>query len=113
MKLRKEDKVMVIAGRDKGKTGSITRVLPQTGQVVVEGVNIVKRHTKPSQKQPRGGILEITKPIDASKVMALDPQSGKPARIGYEIKPDGTKERILKVSPNREKSETRRGKAEP
>ena len=104
MKLRKEDKIIVIAGKDKGKTGAVTRVLPQTGQIVVEGINLVKRHTKPSQKQPRGGILEITKPIDVSKVMVLDPHSGKPARIGYEIKPDGSKERIFKVSPNHEKA---------
>ena len=104
MKLRKEDKVIVITGKYKGKTGAVTRVLPQTNQVVVEGVNLVKRHTKPSQKQPRGGILEITKPIAASKVMALDPHSGKPARIGYEVKPDGSKERIFKVSPNHDKA---------
>ena len=98
MKLRKEDKVVVIQGRDKGKTGTVKAILPATGQVVVENINVVKRHTKPSKKIPRGGILEITKPIDASKVMALDPGSGKPARIGFEIKPDGTKERIFKVS---------------
>jgi large subunit ribosomal protein L24 len=104
MKLRREDKVIVIAGKDKGKTGAVTRVLPQTNQVVVEGVNLVKRHTKPSQKQPRGGILEITKPIDVSKVMVLDPHSGKPARVGFQTKADGSKERIFKVSPNHEKA---------
>ncbi len=100
MKLRKLDKVIVITGRDKGKTGTVTAVLPAENKVVVEGINIVKRHTKPSQKQPRGGILDITKPIGASKVMVIDPASGKPARISYEIKPDGTKERIYKVSAN-------------
>jgi large subunit ribosomal protein L24 len=73
MKLRKEDKVIVLRGRDKGKTGVVLRVIPKENQIVVENVNVVKRHTKPSQKQPRGGILEITKPIDASKVMVLDP----------------------------------------
>ena len=104
MKLKRDDKVVVITGRDKGKTGKITAVLPRENKVVVENVNVVKRHTKPSQKQPRGGILEVTKPIDASKVMVLDPQSGKPARIGYEIKPDGSKERTFKVSPNHEKA---------
>jgi large subunit ribosomal protein L24 len=104
MKLRKEDKVIVLRGRDKGKTGVILRVIPKENQVVVENVNVAKRHTKPSQKQPRGGILEITKPIDASKVMVLDPQTGKPARIGYEIKPDGSKERVFKVSPNHDKA---------
>lgn len=100
MKLKRNDKVTVILGRDKGKTGTVMAVLPRENKVVVEGVNIVKRHTKPSAKVPRGGILEITKPINAAKVMALDPATGKPARIGYEIKSDGTKERIFKVSRN-------------
>ncbi|HEY2004755.1 MAG TPA: 50S ribosomal protein L24 [Candidatus Saccharimonadia bacterium] len=105
MKLRRDDKVVVITGRDKGKTGTILAVLPQENKVVVENINVVKRHTKPSQKQPRGGILEITKPIDISKVMVLDPHSGKPARVGYEIKPDGSKERVFKVSANHDKAE--------
>ena len=78
MKLKRDDKVTVILGRDKGKTGTILAVIPKLNKVVVENINVVKRHTKPSQKQPRGGILDITKPIDASKVMVLDPSSGKP-----------------------------------
>jgi large subunit ribosomal protein L24 len=102
MKLKRQDKVIVIQGRDKGKTGAIVAVLPRENQVVVENINVVKRHTKPSKKQPRGGILEIAKPIDVSKLMVLDPVSGKPARIGYQIKPDGSKERTFKVSPNHE-----------
>lgn len=102
MKLRREDKVIVITGKDRGKTGTVQAVLPRENKVVVEGVNVIKRHTKPSQKQPRGGILEIVKPIDVSKVMVLDPASGKPARIGYQVKPDGSKERIFKVSANHE-----------
>lgn len=103
MKLKRDDKVMVLRGRDKGKTGTVLAILPATNQVVVENIGVVKRHTKPSQKNPRGGILEIAKPIDASKVMALDPVSGKPARIGYEIKPDGTKERVFKPGRRAEK----------
>lgn len=105
MKLKKQDKVIVITGRDKGKTGVITAVLPAENMVVVENINVVKRHTKPSNKQPRGGILDVTKPIAASKVMILDPSSGKPARIRYEIKPDGSKERVFKVSPNHDKAQ--------
>jgi large subunit ribosomal protein L24 len=93
MKLRKGDEVIVLAGRDKGKKGSIGRVLPATSQVVVEGVNIAKRHTKPSDKNPRGGILEITKPMAASKVAYVCPSCKKPTRIGYVIKGDN-KERI-------------------
>jgi large subunit ribosomal protein L24 len=102
MKLRKDDQVVVILGRDKGKTGKITRVMPADNMVVVENINIIKRHTKPSNKQPRGGILEITKPIHVSKVMVIDPGSGRPARISYDIKQDGSKERIFKVSRNAE-----------
>ena len=112
MKLRKDDKVIVIIGRDKGKTGKVTAVLPKTAHVVVENINVIKRHTKPSQKQPRGGILEITKPIHASKVMVLDPDTGKPARIAYEIKPDGSKERRFKVSANHEKAAKKSEKKE-
>lgn len=111
MKLRRDDKVMVITGRDKGKTGTVLAVLPKENKVVVENINVAKRHTKPSNKQPRGGILEVTKPIDASKVMVLDPQSGKPARIGYEIKADGSKERVFKVSANHEKAAKKAEKA--
>jgi large subunit ribosomal protein L24 len=98
MRLRKGDNVVVVTGKDKGKSGEITAILPKAGKVVVTGVNVVKRHTKPSSKQPQGGILELTKPIDASKVMAVDPQTGVPGRIGYRINPDGSKERIFKTS---------------
>ncbi len=98
MKIIKKDKVIVIAGRDKGKTGEVLAVMPAKSQLIVEGVNIAKRHTKPSQSQPKGGIVEITKPISASKVMVIDPVTGKPARIGYKLGAKGKKERIFKVS---------------
>jgi large subunit ribosomal protein L24 len=111
MKLHKGDKVIVITGKDKGKTGTVQSVLPKTGQVLVENINIVKRHTKPSTKSPRGGILEVTKPINVSKVMAVDPTTGHPARIGYAVKPDGSKERVFKVSPNHDKHEKKAPKA--
>lgn len=99
LKLQVKDKVMVIRGRDKGKKGEVLAVLPKLNQVIVEGVNSVKRHTKPNAKTPRGGIVETVKPIDASKVMALDPSSGRPARIGYKLDQKGNKERVFKVSP--------------
>ena len=98
MKLLRKDKVMVISGKYNGKKGEIIAVLPKTNQVVIEGINIAKRHTKPTQSNPKGGIIEITKPINASKVMILDPASGKPARVGYKIAANGKKERIYKVS---------------
>ncbi len=101
MKLRKDDEVMVITGKYKGQTGKILSVFPALNKVLVENINVVKRHTKPSTKNPRGGILPITKPVDISKVMVLDPATGQPARIGYKVTSDGTKERIFKVSPNR------------
>ncbi len=104
MKLHKDDKVIVLAGKDKGKTGKIVAVLPKTGQIVVEGINVAKRHTKPSTKVPRGGILDITRPMSAGKVMVLDPVSGKPARIGYKLTKDGKKERIFKLSAPAQKN---------
>ena len=83
MDLVKGDKVIVIAGRDKGKTGTIQKVIPEQNRVVVEGVNLRKKTNKPSQKNPDGGIVEIYAPIDASNVMLLDPKTKKPTRIGH------------------------------
>ena len=94
MKLKLKDNVMVLAGRDKGKTGEITRVLPATDRVVVEGVNLVKRHTKPSNKQPRGGILEVNRPMPAAKVALVCPSCKKPTRIGYSL--GKTKQRVCR-----------------
>jgi large subunit ribosomal protein L24 len=113
MKLKRDDKVIVILGKYKGQTGKVLAVLPAENKVLVENINVVKRHTKPSAKLPRGGILDVTKPIDASKVMVIDPASGKPARIGYQIKPDGSKERVFKVSPNHEKAAKKSETAKP
>lgn len=96
MKLRRDDMVVVITGRDKGKTGKILTVVPKENKVVVEGINVVKKHTKPSQKNPKGGILDVVKAIDVSKLMVIDPKSGKPARIGYNVTAKG-KERVFKV----------------
>jgi large subunit ribosomal protein L24 len=95
MKLRKGDKVRMRAGRDLGKTGEVTRTLPRTEQVLVEGLNIVKRHTKPSSKQPKGGILELTKPIAVGKVALICPSCKQPTRVGYQINKDH-KERICR-----------------
>lgn len=98
MKIRRDDQVMVITGKDRGKTGKVTQVIPKMNAVIVDGLNVVKRHTKPSNKIPQGGILEVNKPIDVSKVMVLDPTSGKPARIGYRLTKEGVKERVFKDS---------------
>ena len=97
MNLVKGDKVIVIAGRDKGKTGTIQKVIPEQNKVVVENVNLRKKTNKPSQKNPDGGIVEIYAPIDASNVMLVDPKTKQPTRIGHkEVK--GKKVRYAKKS---------------
>ncbi|MEI7818877.1 MAG: 50S ribosomal protein L24 [bacterium] len=98
MKIRLKDKVLIISGRDKGKTGEIIAVLPRESKVVVEGINISKKHRKPTTQDPKGGIVEIIKPIDASKVMIIDPKTNKPARASWTLTKDGKKERVLKVA---------------
>lgn len=98
LKIQLKDKVLVTTGRDKGKTGEVIGILPKERKVVIAGVNTVKRHQKPTTQNPRGGIVELTKPIDMSKVQVLDPKTGKPARVSFEKKADGSKERIFKVS---------------
>ncbi|HEU5004680.1 MAG TPA: 50S ribosomal protein L24 [Candidatus Saccharimonadales bacterium] len=98
MRLKKGDTVMVRSGKYKGKTGKITAVHPRENKVTVEGINVVKRHRKPTQLRPQGGIFEITKPIDVSKVGVLDSVAKKPSRIGFKIDKDGKKVRVLKTS---------------
>jgi large subunit ribosomal protein L24 len=93
-RLRKGDLVVVISGEDKGKQGKISRVLPERDAVVIEGVNRVKRHVKSQPERP-GGIIEIDAPIAASKVMPVDPQTGKPTRVKYQVV-DGKKSRVAK-----------------
>lgn len=93
-RLRKGDVVVVISGDDKGKQGKIVRVLPERNAVVVEGVNRVKRHVKSMPERP-GGIMEVDAPIAASKVMPVDPQTGKPTRVKFQMV-DGKKTRIAK-----------------
>lgn len=85
MKIRKNDMVMVIAGNDRGKTGKVLKVFPKDYRVIVEGINLRKKHTKPNQKNPQGGILEKEAPIHASNVMILDPKTNEPTRIGSRI----------------------------
>ena len=97
MNLVKGDTVIVIAGRDKGKTGVIQKVIPEQNRVVVENVNLRKKHKKPTQANPEGGIVEIYAPIDASNVMLLDPKTKKPTRIGHKIV-KGKKVRYAKKS---------------
>jgi len=96
MKLKKGDKILVIAGKDKGKTGSIERCFPRTNQVLVGGVNIIKKHVKRQRKISRGGIIEINKPISASNVMLVCPSCNKPTRVGFQTVDNDKKVRICK-----------------
>ncbi len=85
MKIKKNDTVMIIAGNAKGQTGKVLKVFPKTNKVIVEGVNIYKRHTKPNQSNPQGGIIEKEAAINASNVMLLDPKKSEPTKIGKKI----------------------------
>ncbi|CAD2072497.1 50S ribosomal protein L24 [Phocicoccus pinnipedialis] len=93
MHVKSGDKVIVISGKDKGKTGTILKAIPSKNRVVVEGVNIVKKHQKPTQDNPDGGILETEAAIHVSNVMHVDPESGERTRVRHEFK-DGKKIRI-------------------
>lgn len=98
MNFKKGDKVNVIAGKDKGKSGKILHVLRKENRVVVEGINMVKKHQKPNATNQTGGIVEIEHPIHISNVMIADPKTGKSTRIGHEINKNGKKVRISKKS---------------
>ncbi|CAH0300453.1 50S ribosomal protein L24 [Peribacillus sp. Bi96] len=97
MHVKKGDKVVVISGKDKGKQGIILSAYPKQNRVLVEGINIVKKHSKPSQLNPQGGIISREAAIHVSNVMPLDPKSGKPTRVGYKIE-NGKKVRVAKIS---------------
>lgn len=88
------DVVRVVRGNDKGKEGKVLRVVSKTGRVVVEGVNIVKKHRRARTAEEQGGIIEMPAPLHASNVMLLDPKSGKPTRTKRRVDADGTKERL-------------------
>lgn len=96
--VKKDDSVFVISGKDKGKKGRVIAAYPRQNRVLVEGVNIVKKHAKPSQANPQGGILEQEAPIHVSNVMLIDPKSGKPTRIGYKTLDNGKKVRVARKS---------------
>jgi large subunit ribosomal protein L24 len=98
IRLKKGDTVVVRSGKDKGKTGTITAVHPRENKVTVEGVNMAKKHLKPNRVSPQGGIIDVTRPIDVSKVGIQDPASKKPSRIGYKLDKDGSKSRVYKSS---------------
>ena len=96
-KIKKGDYVVVLTGRDKGKKGEVIRSLPTADRVVVQGVNLVKRHTRPTQMSA-GGIVEKEATIHVSNVAHVDPKDGKPTRVGFKTLEDGRKVRIAKLS---------------
>ncbi|MBN9454050.1 MAG: 50S ribosomal protein L24 [Bosea sp.] len=96
-KIKKGDKVVVLAGRDKGKSGEVLQVLPKDGRAVVRGVNLVKRHTKQSA-QSEGGIISKEATIDLSNIAVADPKDGKATRVGFKVLDDGRKVRFAKRS---------------
>ncbi len=96
-KIKKGDKVVVTTGRDKGKEGEVLRVLREDARVLVQGVNMVKRHTAPTQASP-GGIVEKEAPLHISNVAHIDPKSKSPTRVGFKLDKDGNKVRIAKRS---------------
>ena len=96
-KIKKGDRVVVVAGRDKGKTGEVRQVIPDEGRAIVAGVNLVRRHTKQTA-QTEGGILSKEAPIHLSNIAIADPKSGKPTRVGFKVLDDGRKVRVAKRS---------------
>lgn len=98
IRIKKDDTVMIRSGKHKGKTGKVLQIHPKDNKVTVEGINLVKRHRKPTQARPQGGIIELTKPIWVSKVGLLDSGAKKPSRVGYKIDAKGNKYRYLKSS---------------
>jgi large subunit ribosomal protein L24 len=97
MHVKKGDKVKVLTGKDRGKEGTILEAYPKNERVLVEGINMIKKHAKPSQDNPQGGILNQEAPVHVSNVMPIDPKTGEPTRVGYEVR-DGKKVRIAKKS---------------
>jgi len=97
-RVRKGDTVLVVAGKERGKKGKVLRVIPEKGRVVVERINMIKKHQKPTQKIRQGGIIEREGAIHLSNVMLLDPNSDKPTRVGMKALSDGKKVRVARRS---------------
>ena len=99
-RIRKGDRVEVITGADRGKRGEVLRVLPKENRAVVQGVNIAKRHTKPSGMGQPGGIVEREATIHLSNIMLIDPKTDKPTRIGFRVLDNGSKARVARTTGN-------------
>ncbi len=95
-KFKKSDKVKVITGKDKGKVSEIVSFIPKSNKVILNGVNLVKRHTKPNKLNPEGGIVQKEMPIHISNIMHIDPKTNSAAKVGFKFLEDGKKVRYLK-----------------
>ena len=98
IRIKTGDMVMVRSGKYKGRTGKVLALYPKLNKAKVEGINVVKKHRKPTTQQPQGGIIDLTKPIWISKLGIVDSVAKKPSRIGYKVAKDGSKVRVLKTS---------------
>jgi len=98
LRIRRDDTVMVMAGKDKGKTGKIVRVLPKSHKAVIENINVVKKSVKKSDTYPQGGYVELEKPVALANLMLVDKKSNKPTRFTVKVLKDGSKERVALVS---------------
>ena len=106
MKIRKNDQVVVISGNSRGKRGKVLKVYPERSRVIVEGVNIIKRHTRPNQKNPQGGIIQREAPIHLSNIMLLDPKTNEPTRVGTKVVKDEATGRKHRMRISRATGET-------
>ncbi len=100
MKIKNGDTVRIISGKDRGVSGKVMSVDNETGKILVEGVNMVYKHVRPSQRNPQGGRLHKEMPIHACKAMVVDPKTGQPTRVGYRYLDDGSKERFARKGGN-------------
>ena len=96
LKIKKGDRVRVLTGKDRGKTGNVTRVMPAAGKLIVDGVNVAKKHQRATKATMQGGIIDKDMPLPVANVALLCPACGKPTRVGYKIDGDGTKVRVCK-----------------
>ncbi len=96
MKIVKGDRVVVLSGKDRGVEGVVERAIPEKGTVIVEGINVAKKHQAPTRQDQQGGIIDKAMPLDVSNVAVVSPKDGKATRVGYKVLEDGTKVRICK-----------------
>ena len=96
MKIKKGDRVVVLSGKDKGVEGVVERAIPEKGKLIVDGINIAKKHQAPTRQDQQGGIIDKAMPIDVSNVALVSPSDGKATRVGYKVLDDGTKVRICR-----------------